>query len=133
MMDFVPTHIRACPDCLARKSPNNRREPMGHVPVSRKWEVVAMDILDITTLSDRGNTYILVVADYFTNYTKAYPPKSAQSVVDALAEHWMTRFGFPLTLHSDQGRQFENTVIHDLAALMGAVKTKTTPYRPHMA
>ena len=46
MTDFVPTHIRACPDCLARKSPNNRREPMGHVPVSSKWERVARDILD---------------------------------------------------------------------------------------
>ena len=103
---------------------------MGHVPVSSKWERVAMDILDITTVSDRGNRYSLVVADYFTKYTEAYPlkDKSARSVVDALAEHWMTRFGFPLTLHSDQGREFENKVIHDLARLMGAVKTKTTPY-----
>ena len=85
-----------------------------------------MDILDITTVSDRGNRYILVVADYFTKYTEAYPlkDKSAQSVVDALAEHWMTWFGFMLTLHSDQGREFENKVIHDLSALMGAVNTK---------
>ena len=73
MTDFVPTHIRACPDCLARKSPNNRREPMGHVSVSSKWERVAMDVLDITTVSDRGNRYILVVADYFTKYTETYP------------------------------------------------------------
>ena len=58
MTDCVPTHIRACPDCLARKSPNNRRKPMGHVPVSSKWERVAMDILDITTMSDRGNRHI---------------------------------------------------------------------------
>ena len=79
-------------------------------------------------MSDRGNRYILVAADYFTKYTEAYPlkDKSAQSVVDALAEHWMTRFGFPLTLHSDQGWEFENKVIHDLARLMGAVKTKST-------
>ena len=89
MTDFVPTHIRECPDCLARKSPNNRREPMGHVPVSSKWERVAMDIFDITTISDKGNRYILVVADYCTKYIEAYAlkNKSSRSVVDALAEH----------------------------------------------
>ena len=105
---------------------------MGHIPVSSKWERVAMDILDITTISDKDNRYILVMADYFAKYTEAYAlkDKSARSVVDALAEQWMTRFGFPLTLHSGQGREFENKVIHDLAALMGTVKTKTTPYQP---
>ena len=73
MSDYVPDHIQACLQCLARKSPINRRKPMGHVPTSRKWERVAMDILDITTISDRGNRYILVVADYFSKYTEAYP------------------------------------------------------------
>ena len=126
MSDYVPHHVQACLQCLARKSPNNRREPMGHVPAYSKWERVAMDILDITTVSDKGNRYILVVADYFTKYTEAYPlpDKSARSVADMLVDRWMTKYGFPLTLHSDQGREFENRVIHDISRLMGSVRPK---------
>ena len=89
-----------------------------------------MDILDITTILDRGNRYILVVANYFSKYTEAYPlpDTSARSVADMLVDRWLTKYGFPL--HSDQGREFENRVIHDISRLMGSVKTKTTPYHP---
>ena len=40
------------------------------------------------------------------------------------------RFGMPTVIHSDQGREFENKVMHELCILGGAHKTKTTPYHP---
>ena len=33
-------------------------------------------------------------------------------------------------IHSDQGREFENKVMHELCLLGGSHKTKTTPYHP---
>ena len=33
-------------------------------------------------------------------------------------------------LHSDQGKEFDNAMIHKLSELLGTVKTKTTPYHP---
>ena len=51
----------------------NRHHPMGHVPVSGKFERVAMDLLDVSVISAKGFKYILVVCDYFTKYTEAYP------------------------------------------------------------
>ena len=39
-------------------------------------------------------------------------------------------FGFPLFLHSDQGKEFDNAMVHKLSELLGTVKTKTTPYHP---
>ena len=41
---------------------------------------------------------------------------------------WLPRYGFPLFLHSDQGKEFDNTMILKLSELLGTVKTKTTPY-----
>ena len=43
---------------------------------------------------------------------------------------WLPRYGFPLFLHSDQGKEFDNVMIHKLSELLGTVKTKTTPYHP---
>ena len=36
----------------------------------------------------------------------------------------------PSVIHSDQGREFENKVMHELCLLGGSHKTKTTPYHP---
>ena len=132
MSDFVRDRISACHKCVARKSPVNRHHPMGHVPVSGKFERVAMDLLDVSVISTKGYKYILVVCDYFTKYTEAYPlkVKTARSVVDALMDVWLPRYGFPLFLHSDQGKEFDNVMIHKLSELLGTVKTKTTPYHP---
>ena len=103
---------------------------MGHVPVSGKFECVAMDLLDVSVISAKGHKYILVVCDYFTKYTEAYPlaNKTARSVADALMDKWLPTFGFPLFLHSDQGKEFDNAMVHKLSELLGTVKTKTTPY-----
>ena len=43
---------------------------------------------------------------------------------------WLPRYGFPMFLHSDQGKEFDNAMIHKLSELLGTVKTKTTPYHP---
>ena len=43
---------------------------------------------------------------------------------------WLPRYGFPLFLLSDQGKEFDNVMIHKLSELLGTVKTKTTPYHP---
>ena len=132
MSDFVKDRISACHKCVARKSPINRHHPMGHVPVSGRFERVAMDLLDVSVISAKGYKYILVVCDYFTKYTEAYPlkDKTARSVADALMDIWLPRYGFPLFLHSNQGKEFDNAMIHTLSELLGTVKTKTTPYHP---
>ena len=54
------TSGQACPILLGivisacHKSPVNRHHPMGHVPVSGKFERVAMDLLDVSVLSAKG-------------------------------------------------------------------------------
>ena len=132
MSDFIRDKITACHKCVARKSPVKRQQPMGHVPVSGKFERVAMDLLDVSVISGKDHKYILVVCDYFTKYTEAYPltDKNARSVADALMDKWLPIFGFPLFPHSDQGKEFDNTMVHKLSELLGTVKTKTTPYHP---
>ena len=110
----VRTYIASCTVCIARKSPCPRRAPMGHVAVGRRWERVAMDLLDMSITSAKGNRYALVMVDCFSRWTEAcpLPDKTAISVVDAFFSNIVCRFGMPTVIHPDQGREFENKVMH---------------------
>ena len=82
---------------------------------------VAMDIIGPFPESPGGNTYVLVVADYFTRWTKAYllPNQEASTVAGKLVDE---RFSPPEQLHSDQGHNLESEVIAEVC------KSRTTPY-----
>ena len=105
----VQTYIKSCTVCIARKSPCPRKIPMGHVEVGHRWDRVAMDLLDMSVTTARGNRYVLVIVDCFTRWTEAFPlpDKTAQSVADAFFNNVVCRFGMPIVIHSDQGREFE--------------------------
>ena len=91
-----------------------------------------MDILDVCDPTPEGFRYILVIADYFSKWTEAFPMKNkcADTVADILVEKIILRFGMPLVIHSDQGREFENGLMKSLCALLGCTKTRTAPYHP---
>ena len=91
-----------------------------------------MDILDVCDPTPDGYRYILVIADYFSKWTEAFPIKNkcADTVADVLVKKIILRFGMPLVIHSDQGREFENGLMKSLCCLLGCVKTRTAPYHP---
>ena len=105
---------------------------MGHVAVGHRWDRVAMDLLDLSVTSAKGNRYVLVMVDCFSRWTEVcpLPDKTALSVADAFFQYIVCRFGMPSVIHSDQGQEFENKVMQELCLLCGAHKTRTTPYHP---
>ena len=54
--------------------------------------------------------------------------KCADTVADLLVDNIILRFGMPLVIHSDQGREFENGLMKSLCTLLGCTKTRTAPY-----
>ena len=74
------------------------------------------DILDVCDPTPDGYCYILVIADYFSKWTEAFPirNKCADTVADILVKI-ILRFGMPLVIHSDQGRE-------SLCALLGVLR-----------
>ena len=105
---------------------------MGHVEVGHRWDRVAMDLLDMSVTTTRGNRYVLVMVDCFSRWTEAcpLPDKTAQSVADAFFSQIVCHFGMPIVIHSDQGREFENRIMQELCILRGSHKTRMTPYHP---
>ncbi|GFY26820.1 retrovirus-related Pol polyprotein from transposon 412 [Trichonephila clavipes] len=70
--------------------------------------------------------------DYFTKWPEVYPIPGSGSptVAEAVVQHWISRYGVPLQLHSDQGRNFVSAVLKGVCELLGIDKTKTTPLHP---
>ena len=68
-----------------------------------------MDILDVCDPTPDGFRYILVIADYFSKWTEAFPIKDkyADTVADVLVDKIILRFEMPLVIHSDQGRELD--------------------------
>ena len=91
-----------------------------------------MDSLDVCDPTPEGFRCILVIADHFGKWTEAFPikDKCADTVADVLVDKIILRFGMPLVIHSDQGREFENGLLKSLCSLLGCVKTRTAPYHP---
>jgi transposase InsO family protein len=95
-------------------------------------ERVAVDVLGPLPVSENGNKYILIAMDYFTKWPEAYalPNQEAETVVKVLVDQFVSRFGTPVELHSDQGRNFESRVFSEMCKLLGIKKTKLRLYTP---
>ena len=117
----VRSYLASCAVCLARKSPCPRRAPMGHVEVGHRWDRVAMDLLDMSVTTPKGNRHVLVIVDCFSRWSDAcpLPNKMALAVADAFFQQIVCRFGMPSAIHSDQGREFENNLMQELCLLCG--------------
>jgi Integrase zinc binding domain/Integrase core domain len=133
LRDDVEEWCASCGVCRSCKGPQTRsRGKMMQYHVGSPFERVAVDVMGPLPLTQQGNRYVLVVADYFSKWTEAYPLPSqdAATVTSTLVHEWICRFGVPRELHSDQGRNFEAEVFQEMCRALGIRKTRTTPLHP---
>ena len=129
----VQMWCRNCAACATRKTPAPKaRAPLVNIQAGYPLQLIAMDIMGPFPDNGSGNSYILVVSDYFTRWVEAYaiPNQEATTVAVKLVEEFFCRFSIPERLHSDQGRQFESLLIADICRLLQIHKSRTTPYHP---
>jgi len=95
-------------------------------------QVIAVDITGPLPESEAGNSYILVVGDYFTKWMEAYaiPDQEAKTVATKLVDEFYCRYSPPEQLHSDQGKQFESNLIKEICDILKISKSRTTAYHP---
>ncbi|XP_036003984.1 LOW QUALITY PROTEIN: uncharacterized protein LOC118566341 [Fundulus heteroclitus] len=133
MREDVSLWCKTCTSCASRARPQKTPQaPMGTVQLGAPMECIALDIMGPLNETERGNRYVLVIQDYFTKWTEAFPIPNERAVTVAgiVASEWVCRYGIPQALHSDQGRNFESEVFQGMCSLFGIDKTHTTPFRP---
>lgn len=131
--DDVEDWCRKCTSCAAVKGPRTRSKgALKLYNVGAPWERIALDVAGPFPVTENGNRYFLVVMDYFTKWPEVFaiPNQEATTVAEKLVNEVFCRFGVPLEIHSDQGRNFESQVFQETCRILGINKTRTTPYHP---
>ena len=125
--------VRACRACQqAKRGPGGSKMPTKQEFLGGPMLRMGMDLQGPFPTSQGGNRYILVIQDYFSKWIEmfAIPDKTARTVADLLVREVFTRYGVCKKLHSDQGREFDAALTHEVCQLWNVKKTRTSPFAP---
>jgi transposase InsO family protein len=130
----VTLHIKGCIRCQSRRI-DNRPKPHLLTPLPQCSEInqrVHVDLFGPLKTSESGKKYVLVMTDAFSKYAEvtAVPNKEAPTVSLAILNRWICRFGCPLEIVSDGGKEFVNKVSQELYTLLKVKHAVTTAYHP---
>ena len=104
---------------------------MIHFPTGNRFDTVHIDLVGPLPPS-HGYTYLLTMIDRKTRWFEVTPLRgiTADIVAKNFIQHWISRYGVPLTIISDRGSQFESELFQSLTDKLNIKHLSTTSYHP---
>ena len=133
MHNYLRQKVRQCDVCLAKiqriSLHSTKHQPRRH---GYPGEVLYVDLVGPLPQTDKGDKYIVTMQDGFSKFVSAFtiPNKEAPTVANAVVEAWITKYGCPSRIHTDQGREFVNKIWTQLMDRLQITKTETPAYSP---
>lgn len=120
---MINIFLSMCETCQRKKSMKKKgfvSKPILHTEMNSRCQV---DLIDMQAHPDREFKFIMVYQDHLTKFVllRALQTKRAEEVAYQLTDIFLT-FGAPCILHSDNGREFVNSVIKELTTLWPELK-----------
>ena len=128
----VDLYVATCRVCNLNKKSRKARAGLRSYVAGFPLERVHLDLLGPFTESSQGNSYVLCMIDQFTKWLECVPlsNQTAETVAEEFVKKFIATFGCPLSVHTDQGAQFESNLFQALCRILEISKTRTTPYHP---
>ena len=133
MSKDVESYVLSCNVC----NRNKKNKTYGRVPLTEfqagvPMERVHIDFIGPLPKTKLGNVHCLMMVDQFTKWVECVPlpTQRAEETVQAAIDNFFSRFGLPLHIFSDQGRDFDGKLFEALCKALQIHKARTTPYRP---
>lgn len=128
----VNKYVKHCIACQKVKTQRHTKAPITRYDTSsNRFEHINVDIVGPLTMS-QSYIYLLTIIDRCTRWPEAIPLQeiTAESVARALVSGWISRFGVPHRVTTDQGRQFESHLFKRLNEVLGTSHLRSSPYHP---
>ncbi len=130
----IATHLKACHRCQIRQT-DDRPPPALLSSLPQPTEPnhrIHADLFGPLKTSDSGKKFILCMTDALTKYVELVPlpNKEADTVANAIFDKWYCRFGAPLDIVTDQGKEFCAKLSSELFKRLGTNHLTTTPHHP---
>ena len=132
MYSDVIDYVRSCETCQKVKvSQRQAQGLLGNRIVEHPWCTVATDVMEFPR-SKSGYCYLVVFQDLFSKWIEICPLRRATGplIREAFEDLVVSRWGTPRILHSDNGTEYINKVMADLATEYGIRLTTSPVYRP---
>ena len=133
MLTDINRHIRRCQLCKRNKTHRRTRMPLQITSTSdHPFQRVAFDIVGPLPTTENGNNYLLTFQDDLSKFSGAIPIQNQESttVAKALCEQYITKYGIPEKILTDQGSNFMSKTFNDLCKLLKLKHLTTTAYHP---
>ena len=129
-------HIRNCSRCLTFKTVEETSS-LERIECSYPLEMLHLDFLTIGQAGKdkegekRKPINVLVATDHFTRFAQAYVTTNqrAKTVAETLWEKFISQYGWPEKILTDQGGSFEADLFVQLCKESKIDKIRTCPYR----
>ena len=122
-----------CQACQAAKVNRHTIRPLGELPCpTKRFTTVHLDL--VGPLSDDKNLprYLLTMIDAYTRWFECFPLTdiTAERVCEAFLFQWVSRFGPPLNIITDRGKQFTSELMKNLNKNLGVHHIRCSSYNP---
>lgn len=123
---------RACVKCQQHKITRHVHASLGQFP----HDCVRLHHLHIDLIgpmpSSNGFKYCLTMIDRGSKWPEVIPLRniSTEAIINVFVETWISRYGVPHTITTDQGRQFQSVTFNKLCSMFGIRHIQTTAYHP---
>lgn len=132
MNNDVSQWSRNCLECQKEKVYRHTKQPVQNIRIpDGRFRHVHLDLVGPLPTCNEFR-YVMTIVDRFSRWPEAYPIRDiqAKTVAHAFVEGYVSRFGVPDEITTDQGKQFESKLFKELSALLGTKHIRTTSYHP---
>ena len=129
----VTNWTKVCPICQKCKISRHSRQKLQFYPTDfRRLSVVHVDLMGPLPVSDDYSKYVLTIRDRGTGFLITAPltDKSTLSVIAALRGHFISSFGVPTIIISDNGREWNSNEFDTFCTNLGIKHKFVTAYHP---
>ena len=133
MFQEITDFVKSCDRCQrAKREAHPHTTQLNPLPVAKVFERLHIDLVGPLPKTKAGHEHILVCVDSFSRWVEAFPlhDQSATTIARVLHDEIFCRFGAPVSIVTDRGRNFLSKLVNAVCEIYKVSRHMTASYNP---